>query len=228
MTRSKEELFAAMAQAVIDMNRKKVAELSQEAIASGIDAVEAINDGLTPAMDIVGRKFDLGECFVPELLLCAKSFTAGVEVLKPHIKASSHLGIKVKVVLGTVHGDMHSIGKDIVALMLEAGGFEVYNLGINIPKETFLAKVKEYQADVVAMSALMTTTMNEMKDVISLLEKEGVRSKVKVIVGGAPVSQKWSDLIKADGYAKNGVQAVELVRDLLRPTISMETSPPET
>ncbi len=215
MTKPKVELFAAMGQAVIDMNRKKVVELSQEAIASGIDAFEAINDGLTPAMNIVGKKFDLGELFVPELLMCAKSFMAGVEVLKPHIKASSELGIKIKVVLGTVHGDMHSIGKDIVALMLEAAGFEVYNLGVNISKETFVAKVKEYQADVLAMSALMSTTMNGMKDVISLLEEEGVRSKVKVIVGGAPVSQQWSDLIRADGYAENSVQAVKLVRDLL-------------
>ena len=109
MTRSKEEIFAAMEQAVIDMDRKKVVALSQEAIASGIDAFEAINDGLTPAMNIVGKKFDLGEFFVPELLMCAKSFMAGVDLLKPHIKASSELGVKIKVVLGTVHGDMHSI-----------------------------------------------------------------------------------------------------------------------
>jgi dimethylamine corrinoid protein len=215
MTRSKEQLFGAMIQAVLDMESEKVVELSQEAIASGIDALEALNGSLIPAMNILGKKYELKEIFVPELLMCSESLMAGIEVLKPHIKASSDLGIKLKVVLGTVEGDVHCIGKNIVALMLEANGFEVHNLGSNIPKETFIAKVREHQADVVAISALMTTTMNEMKDVISLLEKEGLRSKVKVIVGGAPVSQKFSDLIKADGYAENAVQAVKMLRDLL-------------
>lgn len=179
---------------------------------AGVDPLEIINKGLVGGMDIVAPLFKSGEMYIPEVLLSAKAMAAGVEIVKPYI-SDSDMSTAGTIVIGTVKGDLHDIGKNLVAMMLESSGFKVINLGIDIPTETFIAAIKEHAPDIVAMSALLTTTMMEMKETVAAIKKEGY--KVKCIIGGAPISQEFAAKIGADGYSADAASAVELCKQLL-------------
>jgi 5-methyltetrahydrofolate--homocysteine methyltransferase len=204
--------FETLTQSVIDGRVAQVKEQTQALVAAGVNPLEIINKGLIAGMDVVGVHFKSGEMFVPEVLMAARSMAAGIEIVKPLI-ADKDMSSAGKVLIGTVKGDLHDIGKNLVAMMLESGGFTVVNIGIDIAPEKFVDAVKEHHPDIVAMSALLTTTMLSMKDTIELIRKEGL--KVKCIIGGAPISQEFADKIRADGYSPDAVSAVELCRKLL-------------
>ena len=212
----KEKLYAEMKQAVLDGEIELAEELAHKAVEGGLNPLEAIETGYVPGIDEVGALFEEGQIFLPELIAAAEAMKGALNVLEPALQqrdmARAILG---KVVIGTMHNDIHDIGKDMVASMLMAAGFEVTNLGVNVPSDTFIGKVKELDADILALSALLTTTMPEQKIVIDTLEKEGLRSGVKVLVGGAPVNRQWADEIKADGYAENAIEAVKVARELV-------------
>lgn len=211
-----DELFAAMRQAVIDGDPDEVRVLAQRALELGIDPLEAINRGFVPGVTHVGEQFGLGEMFLPDLVLGGEAMKAAVAVLEPELaRRGAQRESLGTVVLGTVRGDIHEIGKTLVHTMLSASGFEVHDLGVDVSVERFVAAVKERQPDVLGMSALLTTTMPGQKLVIEALKAEGLRDRVRVIVGGAPVSQAWADSIGADGYGEDAMRAVTLVRRLL-------------
>ncbi|MGC8813500.1 cobalamin B12-binding domain-containing protein [Dictyoglomus sp.] len=203
-----------IANAVIAGNRKKVQELVSKALEKGLNPEEIINNGLLAGMSVIGERFKNNEIFVPEVLVAARLMQAGMDILKPLIAKNSGI-IKGKVVIGTVKGDLHDIGKNLVSMMLEGAGYEVIDLGIDVPPEKFVEAIREYNPDIVGMSALLTTTMPYMKVTIDVLEKEGVRRKVKVIVGGAPVTESFAKEIGADGYAPDAPSAVDLVNQLM-------------
>ncbi|HIZ77209.1 MAG TPA: corrinoid protein, partial [Firmicutes bacterium] len=189
---------------------------AQEAKEEGINAIEAINEGLAKGMDTVSEQFDEGEVFVPDLLIAAEAFETAVEILTGDLseeeKASSSLG---KVLLHTVEGDIHDIGKNIVKTMLTAGGFEVIDLGRDVAVDEVVKQAIANNVDVIASSALMTTTMPAQRDIIRVLKEEGVRDQFKCIFGGAPVSQEWVDSIGADGYAESASESINLIKKLL-------------
>lgn len=193
-----------------DLNKAKV--LVQEAVDRGDSPQSIIDENMIPAMEGIGREFEAGKVFVPNLLLSARAMKGALELLKPMLQAgqASNLG---KVVIGTVKGDLHDIGKNLVASMLEGCGFEVVNLGVDIPKERFVAAAKEQDADIVCLSALLTTTMNYMKEVIDALHEAGVRARI--MVGGAPVNKDFAAQIGADAYSSNANEAVEVAKSLL-------------
>lgn len=193
-----------------DLNKAKV--LVQEAVDRGDSPQSIIDENMIPAMEGIGREFEAGKVFVPNLLLSARAMKGALELLKPMLQAgqASNLG---KVVIGTVKGDLHDIGKNLVASMLEGCGFEVVNLGVDIPKERFVAAAKEQDADIVCLSALLTTTMNYMKEVIDALHEAGVRARI--MVGGAPVNKDFAVQIGADAYSSNANEAVEVAKSLL-------------
>ena len=206
----KEKFYKALSQGQMD----EVKKLTQEALRSG-DAAEAIlKEGLIPAMERLGVQFKNGEVYIPEVLVAARAMHAGMAVLKPILSLSTTTLMK-KVIIGTVKGDLHDIGKNIVTMMLEGGGFEVIDLGINVPTEKFMEAIKTHQPRVVGMSALLTTTMNEMKTTIEAIEKAGLKERVKTIVGGAPLTEKFAREIRADGYAPDAASAVDMVRSLI-------------
>jgi len=194
----------------------KVKELMKKAIDQGLAPMEILEKGLRSAMEEVGRKFESLEIFLPEMLQAADAMTAGVDVLRPHLASGGGEEKKGRIVLGTVQGDVHKIGKDIVRIMLEGAGFEVFDLGHDVPDSTFVEKVKELQPDILGMSALMTTTMQNIPRVMQALEASGLRKKVKVIVGGAPVLPEWVEEIGADGYGENAVEAVNVSKRLTK------------
>lgn len=206
--------FNELISAVVEGNRKRVKELVELAIKEGISPEDILNKGLIVGMTIVGEKMKNGEYFVPEVLLSARSMQGGLELLKP-LLVKSGLPLKGKIVIGTVKGDLHDIGKNLVAMMLEGAGYQVIDLGVDVPPEKFVEAVKLHKPDILGMSALLTTTMPNMKLTIEALEREGVRSKVKVIVGGAPVTNTFALEIGADGYGEDAVSAVSLVNNLL-------------
>lgn len=204
--------FEALVQSVMDGREAQVRENTKALIDGGVSPLDIINQGLIAGMNVVGARFKTGDMFVPEVLMCAKSMAAGIEMVKPLI-ADKDMPSKGTIVLGTVKGDLHDIGKNLVGMMLESGGFKVINLGIDIAPEKFVEAVKEYNPQIVAMSALLTTTMPHMKDTIELIKEEGL--KVKCIIGGAPISQDFADKIGADGYSPDAASAVELCNKLL-------------
>ena len=211
-----DELFAAMRQAVIDGDPDEVRVLAQRALALGIDPLEAINRGFVPGVTHVGEQFGLGEMFLPDLVLVGEAMKAAVAVLEPELaRRGAQRESLGTVVLGTVRGDIHEIGKTLVQTMLSASGFQVHDLGVDVPVERFIAAVREHKPHVLGMSALLTTTMPGQRLVIEALEREGLRPQVKVIVGGAPVSQGWATEIGADGYGEDAMRAVTLVKALL-------------
>ncbi len=214
MAKAKEELFQAIADAVVDMDEDAVEELTQESLEENIDAYETIDNGLTKGMERAGELFEEEEYFVPELLMCSDAMNLGIDILKPHLKANEGRK-KGKVVIGVVAGDTHDIGKNLVALMLETGGFEVVDLGRDIAPEEFVAKAKGVQADIIGIGTLMTTTMPGMKQVVDILKAEGIKDRYKVLVGGAPISPAFASKIGADGYARNAAEAVRVAEGLL-------------
>jgi corrinoid protein of di/trimethylamine methyltransferase len=197
--------------AVVGGDAKATHALTQQALAEGNDPLILVDQYMVPAMNEVGRRFECNEYFVPELLISARAMKAALELIRPLLTARGDKPVG-RVAVGTVKGDLHDIGKNLVASLLEGGGFEVFDLGVNATPEKFIAAVKEKQANIIAMSALLTTTMPSMKTTIDALEQAGVRSQVKVLVGGAPITQKYADEIGADGYAENAVGAVALAR----------------
>jgi corrinoid protein of di/trimethylamine methyltransferase len=197
--------------AVVRGDAKATQTLTQEALAAGVDPLELVNQYMVPAMDEVGRRFECNEYFVPELLISARAMKGALELLRPLLTARGDQPLG-RVAIGTVKGDLHDIGKNLVSSLLEGGGFEVIDLGVNVAPEKFVATINEQQANIVAMSALLTTTMPAMKTTIDVLKQAGVRDKVKVLIGGAPITQKYADEIGADGYSESAVGAVALAK----------------
>jgi len=211
---SKEQLLKELSDAVVDMDEEKTVDVSHAALQNGIDAYEAIDKGLADGMDRAGQLFEQEEYFVPELLICSDAMYAGLEVLKPHLKASED-GEKHKFVIGVIEGDTHDIGKNLVKIMVETSGFEIIDLGRDVPPQQFVDKALEVGAAVIGISTLMTTTMDGIKEVIRLLNAAQVRERFKVMVGGGPISQSFADRIGADGYAINAAEAVRVARQLV-------------
>ncbi|MGD8488301.1 MAG: corrinoid protein [Anaerolineae bacterium] len=211
-----EELFKKMAQAVIDGDDDEAAALAQQALDEEISPLEAINQGFTPGMDTVGELYSTGEYFLPDLILGGEAMKAALAVLEPALKSAGQARqVLGKVVLGTVKGDIHEIGKSLVGSMLAANGFEVFDVGIDVESEEFVAKVRQYDADILALSALLTTTMLHQRTVIEHLSESGLRDRVKVMVGGSPVTQGWADEIGADGFAEDAANAVVVAKRLV-------------
>lgn len=206
--------FADVAQSVISGDEDLVKDQVTSLVAAGESPLKIIDEGLIAGMNVVGVRFKAGDMYVPEVLMSARSMSAGVEIVKPLI-AVADMKIKVKVVLGTVKGDLHDIGKNLVRIMMESSGLEVIDVGIDISPEKFMDAIREHNPDVLAMSALLTTTMANMKGTIDALVEQGLRDKVKVIVGGAPVSQEFADTIGADGFAADAASASDLCKVLV-------------
>jgi 5-methyltetrahydrofolate--homocysteine methyltransferase len=200
--------------AVIEGNMGDIADLTDDALDEGLSAEEILNKGLMPGMDYVGVEFKAGNMFVPEVLRSAKTMQGSMDIIRPML---AETGVKTtgKVLLGTVKGDLHDIGKNLVGMMCEGAGFEVKDIGKDVAPEEFVDAVKEYEPDVVGMSALLTTTMRSMESTIKVLEEAGLRDKVKIIIGGAPVTQAFADQIGADGYASNAAGAADLAKQLV-------------
>jgi trimethylamine corrinoid protein len=211
-----QESFSAMRQSIIDGAPATAAELARRAVADGIAPLEAINGGYVPGMQAVGEQFAKGQMFLPDMMASAEAMRAAMAVLDPELKKlGSERPVAGTVVLGTTKGDIHEIGKSLVGTLLSAHGFRVYDLGVDVSGDRFAAKAQEVGAHIVGVSALLTTTMRNQKTVIEALEKSGLRSKVKVMVGGAPVTRRWAQEIGAEGYAKDAMSAVELARHLM-------------
>ncbi|HJM56961.1 MAG TPA: corrinoid protein [Planctomycetota bacterium] len=205
------EDLSQLQEAVITGDAAVAREVTEQALAAGHDPLKIVNEYMTPAMDEVGRRFEANEYFVPELLLSARAMKAGLELIRPLLTAGENQSAG-RVVIGTAKGDLHDIGKNLVAALLEGAGFEVEDLGVNVDPQAILSAIRENGADIVALSALLTTTMPSMRLTIDTLQEAGLRDQVKVLVGGAPVTQEFADEIGADGYGSNAVAAVELAK----------------
>ncbi|RME48679.1 MAG: cobalamin-binding protein [Caldilineae bacterium] len=208
------EILSQIATAVIEGNKDDIVDLTEDALDEGLDAKTILDNGLMPGMDHVGVEFRAGNMFVPEVLRSARAMQASMDVLKP-LLAEAGAKMVGKIVLGTVKGDMHDIGKNLVAMMCEGAGFEVRDLGKDVSPDAFVQAVKDFQPDIVGMSALLTTTMRVMEHTVKALEEAGVRGQVKVMVGGAPVTQSFASQIGADGYASNAAAAVEMAKQFV-------------
>ena len=201
--------------AILDGDHKTAVAVTREAIDAGIDAMELLSRYMTPSMDEVGRRFECEDYFVPELLLSARAMKSALELLRP-LLAAEGAEPAGRVVIGTVKGDLHDIGKNIVAAMLEGGGFEVIDLGADVPADRFVQTIQERRPHLVCLSALLTVTMPSMKATVDAIREAGLRDSVKVLVGGAPVTQDFARSIGADGYGENASVAVTLARELVR------------
>jgi len=211
-----EELFQKMAQSIIDGDSDVSTALAKESIAVGIPPLQAITDGFVIGVNTVGDAFGRGEAFLPELVMAGEAMKAAVAVLNPELKKQgTERRMLGKVVLATVEGDIHEIGKTLVGTMLGSSGFEVYDLGVDASPDKIIGKAIEVEADIIGMSALLTTTMVKQKEVIETLEKEGLRGRFKVMVGGAPITRDWFKSIKADGYSEDAVGAVRVAKQLM-------------
>jgi corrinoid protein of di/trimethylamine methyltransferase len=208
--------FKDMAQSVIDGEVEDAERLARQAIEQGVDPLDAINQGFVVGVNHVGEGYAAGEMFLPDLVLAGEAMKAAVAVLEPEMKRrGTKRQMLGTVVMGTVEGDIHDIGKTLVATMLSATGFQVYDLGVDVPVETFLEQARKVNADVVGLSALLTTTMVKQKTVIEALEEAGLRRQVKVMVGGAPVTRSWTEEIGADGYSEDAIGAVAVAKELV-------------
>ncbi|KJR49340.1 5-methyltetrahydrofolate--homocysteine methyltransferase [Desulfosporosinus sp. I2] len=206
--------FNSLAELVIKGDYNGAQTLTQRMVGNGNDPLEIINQGLMAGMNVVGVRFKAGDMYVPEVMMSAKAMSKGIEVVKPLI-ADKDMPTAGKVLVGTVKGDLHDIGKNLVLMMMESAGFEIIDLGVDIDAEAFVKAVKEHKPQVIGMSALLTTTMLSMKDTIEALKEEGLRDSVKIIVGGAPISQGFADEIGADGYAPDAAAATDLCKRLI-------------
>lgn len=206
--------FDELYNAILNGDEKLALRITQEELEKGTDPSALINRGMIPAMDEVGRLFESQEYYIPEMLLAGRAMKAALEPIRP-ILAARGTQSAGRIVLGTVQGDLHDIGKNLVGSMLEGAGFEVFDIGIDVPPERFVAAIHERSPHILALSALLTVTMPEMKKVIDKLIQEGIRGRVKVMVGGAPVTKKFADEIGADGYGENASAAVSVARTLM-------------
>ncbi len=214
-----EELFQAMAQSILDGDTDAAKELAIQSIDDGYDPQQVISSGYMAGLNQVGEAFACGESFLPELVMAGDAMKAALSVLEPEMKRrGSERVVQGKVILATVQGDIHEIGKSLVGTMLTAAGFEVFDLGVDVPSAVIIEKVRQVEAEMVALSALLTTTMVRQQQVIEELEKVGLRSSVKVIVGGAPVTREWVERIGADGTSQDAIGSVALARRLLHET----------
>lgn len=209
----KVKLYQLIAENVVEMEDEAVEELCQQALDEGYDAAETINKGLIPGMDRVGVLYEEGEYFLPEVLTASYALNAGLDILRPHIKQEES-GDKIKIVIGVVEGDTHDIGKNLVKIMAESAGFDVIDLGRDVPLNDFIETAEKEHCDYICMSTLMTTTMPGMKTVIDRLKEKNIREKYKVLVGGGPVSQKYADEIGADAYTVDANSAVRKMKEL--------------
>ena len=208
------ELLEKMAKELIAGNEAEVKRLAQEAIDGGAAARDVLDNGLLAGMDVVGKRFKAGDMFIPEVLLCARTMHGAMEILKPFLSEGDQAGAGT-FVIGTVEGDLHDIGKNLVAMMLQGAGFKVIDLGTNIKPQAFVDAVKEHKPQILGMSALLTTTMPKMEETIQALKEAGVRDQVKIMAGGAPVTQDFIDKIGADAYGANAAAASEKAKALL-------------
>ena len=222
-----DETFSAMRQSIIDGAPDTAADLAQASLTQGVPPLDAINNGYVPGMHDVGEQFALGQMFLPDMMASAEAMRAAMAVLEPELtRLGTERPMAGVVVLGTTKGDIHEIGKILVGTLLSANGFRVHDLGVDVPGDKFAAKAKEVGADIVGVSALLTTTMRNQRGVIEALEKAGLRSQVKVMVGGAPVTRAWAQEIGADGYAKDAMSAVGLARELMQQKAQSATKEP--
>lgn len=213
------ELYKAMAASVETGEIEQAEALARQALEAGLDPLEVITKGFTPGMTVVGDGFARGELFLPELVMAGEAMKAAIKVLEPELaRRGTRREILGRVVLGTVQGDIHEIGKSLVGTLLSANGFQVFDLGVDVAPQRFVEEARSVDADIVGLSALLTTTMVVQEDVIQALQQAGLRGRVKVMVGGAPVTQSWADEIGADGYAEDAVGAVALAKRLLGKT----------
>ena len=210
-----QEMFEKLAQAVIDGEPEDAVELAQQALDAGLDPLECINQGLTKGIDRVGALFAEGEYYLPDLIIGGEAMKDALAILEPALASNQEREVTGRVVLGTVEGDLHEIGKTLVGTMLTANGFEVTDIGIDKPASEFIAAVKESNATLIGASALLTTTIPEQQKIVEALAEAGLRDKVKVMVGGAPVTQAWADKIGADGYAEDAIAAVAVAKKLV-------------
>ncbi len=206
--------FKLIGNALIECDQSRVTELVQNALAQGVSAKEILNEGLIAGMDIVGEKMETGVMFIPEVLKAAKIMSAALEIFKPPLGVED-MTAKGKVVIGTVKGDLHDIGKNLVAMMLGSACLEVYDLGVDVPPDQFVAEIKEKNPEILGLSALLTTTMPMLKQTIDMVVECGLRDRVKIMVGGAPVTQDFADKIGADGYAADAGSAAKMAKELL-------------
>lgn len=209
-----QETLRKLAQAVIDGEPEDATEAAQEALDLGLEPLDCINNGLTPGIDRVGELFATGEYFLPDLILGGDAMKAALDILEPALKGDQEREILGRVVLGTVEGDLHEIGKTLVGTMLTANGFQVTDIGVDKPATEFVNAVKETGATLVGASALLTTTMLHQQEVIDALREAGLGDQVKVMVGGAPVTESWAEKIGADGYAEDAISAVAVAKNL--------------
>jgi 5-methyltetrahydrofolate--homocysteine methyltransferase len=210
-----EEIYEKLAQAVIDGEVDDVIELANQALDDGLDPLTCINEGLTKGIQRVGELFSSGEYFLPELIIGADVMKAGLDILEPAMLADQKREVAGKVVLGTVKGDLHEIGKTLVGTMLTANGFQVIDIGVDKSSADFIAAIKEEEATIVGASALLTTTMLQQKELIKAIEEAGLRKQVKIMVGGAPVTASYANEIGADGYAEDAISAVDIAFRLI-------------
>lgn len=210
------EILQNLAAAILNGSKDSALEWAEKGLQSGIKPLELISDGLTVGLDEVGDKFECGEYYLPDMMLAAEAMSAVLEMLAPSLEQERDANEQaVKVVIGTVKGDLHSIGKDIVIMMLKAAGMEIIDLGVDVPSANFARSVADHKAEVLGISALMTTTIQEQKKIIDLLTEQGLREKVKIIVGGAPLSEEWALKIGADAYAADAIAGVKKIKALL-------------
>jgi len=206
--------YQELADAIIKGDNTTSKELAEKLVADGVSATDILNEGLVPGMNVVGAKFKANEMYIPEVLIAARAMHAAMDIIKPLLAESGEEG-RGTVVVGTVQGDLHDIGKNLVAMMLEGGGFQVVDAGVDIPADKFVEEAKKSKAKVIGLSALLTTTMPAMKEVIEALRADDATKGVKVMVGGAPLTQEYADSIGADGYAADASSAVDLAGELM-------------
>jgi 5-methyltetrahydrofolate--homocysteine methyltransferase len=209
------ELYASLAEMVISGQMEKIQKLTQEALNDGAEPREILDKGLLAGMEVVGQHFKVGDMYVPEVLLSARTMHAALDVLRPLLSESDQAGAGT-IVIGTVEGDIHNVGKNLVAMVLEGAGFKVVDLGVDVEPQAFVQAVKKSKPDIVAMSALLTTTMPKMAETIQALQEAGIREQLKIMAGGAPLTEEFVSEIGGDGYAPNAVLAVEKAKALLK------------
>ena len=211
-----QEILENLSMAIIEGDEDKAKEYAKEVLIGKMDPLKAVEQGLSKGMITLGERFEKGEVFLPDLLIAADAFNIAIGVLKPAMEAQKKQVAKLGTVLiGTVNGDVHGIGKNIVAIVLEAYGFEVVDIGVDNPSLKFIEAAEKVKADVIGLSSLMTTTMPAQKEVIDILKEMNLRKKYLVIIGGGPVTKEWADKIGADGYAESAFQAVDMIKELL-------------
>lgn len=215
MEEKKKELLEKLSECVVEMEDEEIVELAKEYIEHGYSANDGIMEGLVDGMNKAGRLYEEEEYYIAELLLCSDAMYAGINVLKDYLDDEDNNSIKNKIVIGVIEGDTHDIGKNLVKIMLETAGFEIIDLGRDVQVGKFVDVAREEDADIICLSSLMTSTMGKMEDVIEILKKEGLRDKVKVMIGGGPITEDFAEKIEADAYSKTAVEAVKVAKDIL-------------